>query len=887
MLQAGQISHLASTSTIKELSALTIDQIVHMARVDSEELAYTLSQRGNACKELLIVLGLGASTIVPLHLTEIGYMLNSDASYPGLFEERKNWLGIGLGGFKSDEPEFPQYTTCYGIEEKYENELRFLIQHRYIILNKQNKSIVFRHPVYHEACKYIFKTEIRDLFFDEKCINMVVKGIGTLNKEVALNTLKFIDSIYFGLQEEEKKSVRDAVFKAIYSIFPSVKDKAISFFDNKFFDLSKEQQKEFIDCVKFQETIDNGGILWGNDEPWYSTSDHRNFDILFQSFNTIDNEILEIIKSKFLKNEYVRPKDAWDYLCCSKILNVCPDNELILKKMLDFSEAFIREKAIYILFEQYAFNYNERSIIRFLNKDEHPNVKYELLRGFLQSCNKYTENGKQLVVNFVKDSMDKISLIIVMQNLLTDFGDVCGFQHEKEEYSEEQIQNMWQIWYELIIHFLNIYPSEFISVNTPHLSNVIEESLRYIKDTQKVVNISEAWCNWIDKTSQYRITDDYANSVLDYLFKGTKNESNIRVSLVERLLSAKKTSHITTNIKYFIDYWELLDEAEIQKVLKVLTSNRCDIKWVKAVAITRDEVPSEVQEIIFGSRSFLSKSTHEILNKIDSELLKACLHVYCGYPQPLWYNGYHHSRNKLWDKLIEEILLKTNKGCFEVAQRELLNHLINLGEDDRFSDGYLIWQELCKSGKEIRKKLFSRLLIETVSVNSSRKQKFWDALLSNADNDERDIIIATIIEDIEAIQIYHHEASEIFEIFNKGFFYKEVLPWLKQDTLIISACDTMLKMDKSTRELDDPDIVNKTKQTYDKFFKKIKEVYETIPPRLYLTNSLILFTISKLDFLEVAELERLVEENRLRIINIGRKLQEKYNDEYEIEDWLF
>jgi hypothetical protein len=883
LIQPGQISHLATTN--HDLSILTADKIVHLSRVDSQELATVLSNRGNTCKELFVALGLGANTLISLQITDLAFMLSCDNSYPGLFEERRNWDGIGVGGFENNEPDFPKYSMTYEIEEKYKPEIQYMAQHKYINIDGKNKSILFKHPIYHDICRYIFKAGLEDIFQKEKWINIVIKGLSALHKEVALNTIKFVDGVYADLREDEKKLLRDTVFKALYSIFPSVKDKAISFFDNKFFDLSKEQQREFIDCVKYEESVDNGGILWNNDEPWYNTSSERSFTLTFRSFERTNDKDSEVIKSKFLNGEYIRPKDAWDYLSSRGIFDIDSDNESILTKMLEFDEVFIKERAIFTLFENYAYKYNENQIDKFLDINEHPHVKFNLLKGAMEEWERYSENCKNYILNFMKESMKKLSLVIVMQKFLTDFEDEWGFDYQEvEKYSETQIEGMWNVWYELIIDFLNIYPSEFTRINTPHLSNVIEKSLKYINDSQKVVNIAEAWCNWLDKTSQFRLTDDYANSVSAYLLEGTKNDSAVRAKLVDRLLSAPNTSFLTTNIRYFIDYWAVIADSEKQKVFEVLRSNRNDVKWIKAVALTRYKVPAEVQRELTGDGSILSKSLQEIVNYLDGSLLNACLHVYCGYPQPLWWNGYHHSVSEPWDQIIVQVLIANNEECFEVALRELVGDVI-LGGGEKFKNGYAIWETLCKSSSQTREKLFKRLLMETIRINSSEKRILWDKLFEYWSDIEKEQYFKIIIENIEGIERYHDDINQIFEVFNKEVFCKEALPKLKNDELVLKICYTMLKTQERSADIDDPTLKEKI-QLYDKSFDEIEHQYRNNPTRLYFTNEYLLYTIKKLDYKKGDSLTELVEENRKRLIDKGQEISEKYDDEYNLENWV-
>jgi hypothetical protein len=48
------------------------------------------------------------------------------------------------------------------------------------------------------------------------------------------------------------------------------------------------------------------------------------------------------------------------------------ENENILLKFLNFNEAFIKEKAIFLLFKDYAFKYEAEKVNKLIQSLEHP-----------------------------------------------------------------------------------------------------------------------------------------------------------------------------------------------------------------------------------------------------------------------------------------------------------------------------------------------------------------------------------------------------------------------------------------------------------------------------------------------------------------------------------
>lgn len=250
-LQAGQVAHLSSLMPLSDLLNLPIEEVTHMARYDSNGLALSLQDRGDKCKELIAALGVGTNTITPINIEDLAFILNTEEEYPTIYEERKNWTGIGYGGYERSEPVFPTYKTKLVLDEGYKKELQYLEEHRYIIIDKKNKSIVFKHPSYYECAKYIFIKGVSDFLSCEKYIFIARKGLSTINKEIPLNTIRFLESIYFEINDnQDKQLVRGCIFKAIYSIFPSVKDRVISFLIRNFMISLKNSKRNSLKILK-------------------------------------------------------------------------------------------------------------------------------------------------------------------------------------------------------------------------------------------------------------------------------------------------------------------------------------------------------------------------------------------------------------------------------------------------------------------------------------------------------------------------------------------------------------------------------------------------------------------------------------------------------------
>lgn len=159
------------------------------------------------------------------------------------------------------------------------------------------------------------------------------------------------------------------------------------------------------------------------------------------------------------------------------------------------------------------------------------------------------------------------------------------------------------------------------------------------------------------------------------------------------------------------------------------------MKWIQAVAITRKKVPKEIQVVVTGT--FLGdKKLGEIIDILaEKEILSECLHIFCGFPQPLWFNGYHHSGEySLWDGIMMEVLRRrVIDECYEISLRELIDVLYN--NDHRFDNGYDLYKEMLSDEKN-RRQIFARLTYTSVTQNQDNK-KMWDNLLQACSEEEK------------------------------------------------------------------------------------------------------------------------------------------------------
>lgn len=106
---------------------------------------------------------------------------------------------------------------------------------------------------------------------------------------------------------------------------------------------------------------------------------------------------------------------------------------------------------------------------------------------------------------------------------------------------------------------------------------------------------------------------------------------------------------------------------ERSRLLKHLTTADLDVIWLQASALTRRDVPSEIQKTLLPAGLTLASAPEGIISGMQDSLLEACVHVFTGDHPIIYYVGAHGSRNIDWQEVIRRIVRMPDHSMFEVA----------------------------------------------------------------------------------------------------------------------------------------------------------------------------------------------------------------------------
>ena len=829
LLQIGQLNYLANEEVVR-LTNKKFSDLEHIARRDSKEIAENLKKSNHLSADILSYISICSNTIHKLLLSDLAYILSDSTELVSITNKE-----VFTSSFNDNKsPFFPKYPTDTTLNQDTSNALNYLEERGFIYI--VNDSLILTHPNYYEAGRYLF-FERGSLKQKEK-LDIYRKCIACLNTSTAYQASKNYFFIYDKIREDFKNEIFDIAFLGLDSIFPSVEDNSIIFLMNYILDLDEEYYNKLI--LKIQ----NGGtsssyIHWQNNTPFIS-----NESSFSKVFDKIDLNVINKVEKQLSDNILPKKHDAWIYLDTLKKKDNISFEKLRL--LLQFNEAFIREKVIYEIFKRP--NILNIKSINELFTDEHPTVIFSAIRASLLNWFFFTKKIKEIILELICISISKRQVAIRAFSLISTYS--IDYGHEsilRREFNDSQKKELWDIWGELYPICMEAVPLG-VHINSSRFGSTMDESLKYL-NLEKGINVLNSWYKRIDyQIKNNKILDEFEMAIADNLMKLTKKDYKIRKDIFSKLVTYKDTSFILSNLKWIIEYWTDLHKSEKEQIIKLTNSDRIDSRWIKAVILNSySSPPIELTQLILGINKLDTKNVNEIYMLFPKQLIKDCLNVYCGFPQPLWWLAVHHHNCEFWEKIIRVILKNENNTGFDICLQEFLGHGVN-GFSIEWNDWEEIWLDLCTNVTN-KQLLTKSLLYNTANCtcNLTYANELWSILINSYSLlDRENELIEFIVQNFELFQQTGHK-DDIFEIFEEKFIFK-ILKKLPLDYFIFNLLDSSIPEQEENLE----ELILLSKKFNIRFFgtfnyinnsikkdkvsEKLTDILNSLPDIIYITG---------------------------------------------------
>lgn len=867
--EIGEIWNLKKNfSDVQKFATQKIGDILHTARISSEDVVEKICDEGRDSVQVFLALSVVCNTIRKVSYQELAYVLSDAEEFPGLRSSKKGSRGVSLSfGRREDKPPVPcpAYTQPYCLTEL---QMRILIQfeqYGYISIERRKKAIHFLHPIFCYASQLLFLKELQDTLDCDGLLSFGHRAIGALDKNVNLCAVELLHGcIEKGNEYREQLFV--TLLHALNSRYPAVRDKALLYLEMVFDELRPEQQKQLQDAVN--DTEFDQYILW------------RDGEAICYPENMI--EITLVRKKPALTLEQINALKTRAECSAENMYNILQSN---LKKdlpvhfltiALNYDESFIRETAVRLLFEYHA---KEVDVRKYLNEFADCGVICQMFLGALQAWPQYSAVARQQILDYFTGQFGRMSVAIKAEGFLDKFAreDYIGFSWSC--FSEEEKRLVWEAWCVAFTQFMRQFQADFIWMDQVHMNQCIDTMLQYVNNQELLKPLFYAWSEWLRKI---KVPSDYGMCLVENILRCLPPDDADRFALLQELLKGKYTSLVTSHMKYLTDGWSLLTGQEREMVKSTLIAPREDQQWLRAIVLTRAKVPSELQMLLLDN---VPTSISDWLSSLrEKELLEPCLNVYCGYPQPLWWNGYHHAFEERWTRIITEEL-KTDSDCDGRAFKIALREFVYCEYDWDYSFETFreeIWNHLLLNEKK-RISVFEELLRVTATVNQVNKG-VWTQYISHCNPDELTRSFKKIADSIEAVEYYQDVGC--FDLFDSDLIEKYLYILLPADSLLVFMCQAAVIMNQKNQDFTERGFIElpSMDDLFDQLEDKALTFYREQLPRMKQTRKLVRYTMNLIGR-KSPELAGYLEQSRRASIERAREQQKLFDDHYTLEKW--
>lgn len=783
-LQIGQLRYLAGCD-FEELVGKSQSDLEHIARMNATDIGFHLKLTHPKAAELIAVLSTVATTNFGIEKSHLAYILSDDDQLYTLVE--KNVWVSGFGADDEDET-YPIYKQDYYLSGEVLSNIEYL-ERRFLIFEIESR-IYFTHPNYFETG--------RSLFFDVsksgqlRFLSRLERALFCIDPKAALNASAQFSFVYSGIEVSHRDKLFALALKGLDSIYPAVEDRLTIFLIEVMDQLDTSGRRKVISNIE-SGSSPSSHIFWHDGKiPFIKTHNGSNF--LNRFFELDEVEMLRI-EQAFDSRSLVSTIVAWNYLLSVANSSWRIISQKTLDALLKYDEVLIRQRAAFIFVLRQRIDLGTIESILVIFSDAHPSVVFQGVRACFLSWRQFSSDVKERLSEIIKGLFSNRAIAIRANNLMTTFAkDYDGEHIDWYNMGESEKRELWNLWGFLYPSFIVQLPPN-VYFNPGRFGRTMEEALKYL-DYKTGLEVLNAWYNRIDyrmRNSGY--PDEFEMSIGKDLMEFTKNDYESRVGIFNQLVSYPVTDFLLSSLKWIVECWEDLHESERKQILQLIASGRKDIRWIKAVLLNSHcNPPAEIQLAILGRADAFGLPPKDLVGLFPEDLLRDCLQIYFGHPQPFWWLALHHHNTSFWKGAIRVILHKKLNPCFELCLRGLLNDGVN-GFSPDWPDGFRIWKIITRRpGKRVA--MAERLIYETASSTCDIKstRKLWQILIKSFQREGReDELVNLLAEYIEVLQhTGGNHLGDLIKLVGEELLFNKVYPKLYPDSMIALFIDQVV-----------------------------------------------------------------------------------------------
>ncbi|MDC8012790.1 hypothetical protein [Tahibacter soli] len=655
-LPVGCLAHLASSREKIDLTT-TVEQMISIASQDAQTFGRDLARTSVTMERLLIALAICTNAGTSVSETDLAFILDTKTTETPS-SVLSDVLVVNFGAPLTTGPSRPTYRVTPSLRKKSRNALGELEQRSIIACDTQRNS-TFGHPFYRGAAESLMRDMPSDLVRTAIAMfrNAITSPAPVISRAAARNLSMAID--VFG--ETLCDDIVDLAEIALESAFPSTRDLAFGFLASNVERLPEPRRKAMSEWAQKVAYVRLGSLSWQGSEPYLPLDGMTGGS---ERYYLSRPKVADVrVTLDALEHDNPGILGTREVVDALKFLTGHP-NALTRKafdRLFRFDEASIRSTVAGIWLQENRISLSET--LETIFKDAHPNTASAVLEAVTANWASYDEIVRTRLLEELKGWAALPMLAPALLDFLVVFGRV--------EYTGTNTP--WDIFGALLPVALATLPPEAHS-NDARLYHAVESGLSSLS-AACVLQIAEGWFGMLKRRlGEGKLPDDFALGVASLVLSSRETHTTEETDFLLRVLSVSSTGPLLVFIKDIVARWNVVHPKERQRLLRLLQSDRSDREWLRAVAISAERVPQEVEHVVLAGKVTLDASPEELLAGLPADLLSCVVHVFTGDPQPLWWLGVHHMARQRWKPLIALIATRPEHSCFEPCFQEVIDH---------------------------------------------------------------------------------------------------------------------------------------------------------------------------------------------------------------------
>ncbi|PBP69292.1 hypothetical protein CCL15_07555 [Pseudomonas syringae] len=648
-LEPGCLVYLAANHDRVSADAQLAD-VISYARQDSKSLGDALREEQLA--PLMSALAIASTPSLRSAELELAFVLDDKRSDRPGESNVKGILSSWPSLASTTPPPPPSYVPLPALSAQQIGDLDRLELRR--MVNRASRRYTFSHPFYRASAESLVDAATTRSM--ESALSALERALFTLDADASCAAAANLGWIHRNLNTEEgRQGIVGLAVRGLNSIFPAVRDLCFEFLARRLQSLSVEDQAKVPDWVQSVTFMRLSSVEWTEDGqpriPSATVGDFLEVDTFPASVS--QEEVADALA--LLDSERPDTLSARDAARTVMFFQAAPGRLTLqmASRLLSFDISMVRAPVARLWIG--APRDGDQLLLQRIFNEQHPSVTEAAYQGVLEAWPECGEARRAALISGLQVMADSpISAAVLIGGLVVI---------ARTEYGGPETP--WPLFEALMPRVLRQLPPG-ASFRDERLYDVMDAAIGNISN-QSLLEIIDCWIELVHQYALSGTPSDYMLGVTDILISGVPSETGERGARIERLLAVPGTASRIRVVVDLVDAWDDLKDVERVRLLQHLTTADLDVMWLQAAALTRRDVPSEIQKAFLPARLTLASAPEEIASGLPASLLEACVHVFTGHHPVIYYVGAHGSRNTAWNSVLRRIVRMPEHSMFEVA----------------------------------------------------------------------------------------------------------------------------------------------------------------------------------------------------------------------------